>query len=304
MISVCIPVFNCNITGLVDKLSEQGEKSCIPYEIILIDDRSSERFRLSNEKAFRDHNCIMLEENIGRSKIRNLFLNYANYDKLLFLDCDSEIISNEFLANYIKEAMPDYSGVIYGGLVNDKTEPPGERRLRWKYGISREGGIASIRERSPYRHFRANNFLVDRKILEVIKFEERIVEYGHEDTLFAYRLMKGGITVKHIDNPVLHCCRESNMEFLDKSKNGVANLVAIMKYTDHDREFINGVRLLRTYLKIRQWRLQSFLGLLSGITQPGLKILLARGLGGLWMLDLYKLGILLQTGTVKKNGRQ
>jgi hypothetical protein len=290
MISICIPVFDCNITGLVDTLTEQCESSGIPCELILIDDRSSDRFRLCNEKAFRDHNGILLEENIGRSKIRNLFLHYANYDNLLFLDCDSAIVSDEFLGNYIREALLDSSGVIYGGLVNDKTEPPRERRLRWKYGVSREGGKACRRERSPYRHFRANNFLADRKILELVKFEERIVEYGYEDSLFAYRLMKTGIRVRHIDNPVLHSCNEENTEFLRKSEKGVENLVKIIGYTGYDEDFSGNIRLLRVYKRITKLKLCGIVDFSFMLLNPWLKSLLTRGFACLWLLDFYKLG--------------
>lgn len=256
---------------------------------------------MSNEKACRDHTCILLEENIGRSKIRNLFLNYANYDKLLFLDCDSAIISNEFLENYIKEAILNNSGVIYGGLVNDKTEPPRERRLRWKYGIIREGGKASIRERWPYRYFRGNNFLVDRKILEAIKFDEKIVEYGYEDTLFAYRLMKTGIQVRHIDNPVLHSCNEENAEFLRKSEKSVENLVSIIGYAGYDEEFMGNIRLLRVFKRIRKLKLCSIVDLSFMLLNPWLKILLTKGFAGLWLLDFYKLGHLNRIGIHLKN---
>jgi GT2 family glycosyltransferase len=304
MISVCIPIYNCRVTTLLRELRALIRASGVKAEIILIDDRSSDEYREHNSQLCNEHKYILLENNIGRSRIRNLFLAYAVYPYLLFLDCDSIITSPDFLMNYISELRRTGSPVICGGLTNETSVPPRKERLRWKYGISREENPASLRNLDPYGFFRTNNFIIDRNVLENIGFDERISGYGYEDTLFAYRLMKGGITVMHTDNPVLHCCRESNLEFLDKSKNGVSNLVAIMEYIDYDREFINGIRLLRTHSKLSQWRLQSILALLSRITQPGLKILLAWGYGGLWMLDLYKLGVLLRTGRMKKNGRR
>jgi glycosyltransferase involved in cell wall biosynthesis len=300
MISVCIPIYNCRVAILLRELRSLIRASGVKAEISLIDDRSADEYREYNRHVCREHKYILLENNIGRSRIRNLFLKHAEFPYLLFLDCDSIINSPDFLNNYVSELRKTGSPVICGGLANETSVPSRKERLRWKYGISREENPAPLRNLDPYGFFRTNNFITDRNVLENIGFDERISGYGYEDTLFAYRLMKGDITVTHIDNPVLHCCRESNREFLDKSKNGVANLVAIMEYIDYDKEFINGIRLLRTHLKLRQWRLLSILTLLSGITQPGLEILLARGYGGLWMLDLYKLGVLLRTGRIKK----
>jgi glycosyltransferase involved in cell wall biosynthesis len=300
MISVCIPVYNCRVTGLIRDLSAMIASSGVTAEIVIIDDRSADQYREDNRKACQDHMYILLEKNIGRSRIRNLFLDYARYPYLLFLDCDSVMTSAGFLLDYIKEIQRSGASVICGGLTNQADVPPGHSSLRWKYGKCREENPASLRNQDPYGFFRSNNFLADRKVFDNIRFDERITGYGYEDTLFAYHLMKDNMTVSHIDNPVLHCCMESNREFLEKSENGVSNLVAIMEYINYEREFIRKIRLLRTYQKIRRWHLLPAVRRISGITRPVLKALLVRGYGRLWMLDLYKLGILLRTDAIKK----
>ena len=88
MISICIPVYNFNITSLVNELSNQVNSLNIPCEIIVIDD-CSENFKRINKIECEKHTYIELSENIGRARIRNLFLKYAKYEYLLFLDCDS-----------------------------------------------------------------------------------------------------------------------------------------------------------------------------------------------------------------------
>jgi len=55
-------------------------------------------FKKINENVCRKEIYIQLDNNIGRAKIRNLFLKYAKYDYLLFLDCDTFIISDDFVA--------------------------------------------------------------------------------------------------------------------------------------------------------------------------------------------------------------
>ena len=93
MLSVCIPVYNFNVTSLVEELSKQVRNLEVQVEIIIIDDCSLEAFRQVNEKACSRETYIKLSENIGRSKIRNLFLEHAANEYLLFLDCDSVVIS-------------------------------------------------------------------------------------------------------------------------------------------------------------------------------------------------------------------
>src|SRR4030042_667421 len=102
MISICIPVYNFDVTSLVSELSEQVKSLPKPYEVIIIDDCSDNKFKAINRNVCKSFIYIELEENIGRSKIRNLFLRYAKYGYLLFIDCDSIIESSDFLLKYFE----------------------------------------------------------------------------------------------------------------------------------------------------------------------------------------------------------
>src|SRR5690554_7574861 len=119
MISVCIPVFNFDVTDLVNALLLQLEATS---EIVLIDDASTERFQQINRNLTSDKvKLIELEENVGRAKIRNLFLEYANNPYLVFLDCDAKIISENYLHNYRMLLNNDVQ-VVCGGSVNRSEE--------------------------------------------------------------------------------------------------------------------------------------------------------------------------------------
>ncbi len=102
MISICIPIYNFNVVNLIDTIVNQGENSKKIFEIICIDDNSSEKtLKLNSEISFHESvKYLTLKENIGRSKIRNLFLENANYANLLFIDCDCSIQSENFLEKY------------------------------------------------------------------------------------------------------------------------------------------------------------------------------------------------------------
>ena len=74
MISVCIPVFQVEVERLVNELNNQIQN--LEVEIILIDDASDTWIREKNTDLKVDK-YIQLHQNIGRSKIRNLFLKYS-----------------------------------------------------------------------------------------------------------------------------------------------------------------------------------------------------------------------------------
>src|ERR1035437_10178864 len=97
MLSICIPVYNYDVTMLVQILYQQAGELQIVFEIICIDDCSKEEYRKVNEQVITYAKYVQLHQNIGRAKIRNLFLEYVHFKYLLFLDCDSEIISDDFV---------------------------------------------------------------------------------------------------------------------------------------------------------------------------------------------------------------
>ena len=48
------------------------------------------------------------------------------------------------------------------------------------------------------------NLLAPKDIFQKIAFNEKLNGYGHEDTLFGVELKKEGVTMAHIDNPIIH----------------------------------------------------------------------------------------------------
>ena len=49
-------------------------------------------------------------------------------------------------------------------------------------------------------------------------FDETITHYGHEDTLFGLVLKKEGIKILHIDNPLMNCGLDTNLDVLLKTE--------------------------------------------------------------------------------------
>src|SRR5512133_1673334 len=139
MLSILIPVYNFNIVKLVTELHRQATKAAIPFEIIILDDCSSELLRDQNKDVANlpGIRFYELEKNIGRSRIRNRLAEMAIYPALLFMDCDSEVASEDYIQKYLPYT--DQEIVVCGGNIY-QSDPPDdpEYLLRWLYGIRRE----------------------------------------------------------------------------------------------------------------------------------------------------------------------
>jgi glycosyltransferase involved in cell wall biosynthesis len=294
MISICVPVYNFYIARLVNALSAQVQLLPVPAEIIIIDDGSREEIRTGNRKACKDVQYIELGENTGRAKIRNRFLHYARYDYLLFLDCDGKIISDNFLSMYTDQLNGQRDTVICGGRIYQAARPERNKLLRWKYGIKRESQPPELRNVSPNASFMTNNFVIRKDIFSQVNFDERIIHYGHEDTLLGYRLKQKRIEIIHIDNPVLNDHLESNTVYLKKTTAAIKNLPSILGYADFDNAFIHDVKLLRTWSTINSYNITGLVYIGFLCLEPFISRCLKAGYFRMWMFDLYKLGMFIQ----------
>jgi len=290
-LSICIPVFNFDVNDLVRDLSQQILSDRLDAEIILIDDASTDIFvKINDNLKDKVSSFIFLEENIGRSRIRNLFLDYtAQSAYLLFLDCDGKIISQSFLKTYcdfIERQNPD---VIFGGRQVSNIKPSSEYGLRWKFATERENLPVLKRLISPYLDFQTNNFVVKRSVLERIPFNTSITQYGYEDLVFSKDLQDHSIKIDHIENPVFNNDVESNDVFLSKADESAKSLAQLIK-TDENFDKVSDIRLVKAYLVLRKTGLIKIYLKIYRITKNRIIKKLLSGNASLKMLDLYKLG--------------
>lgn len=290
MLSILIPIYNFDLRPLVRDLLAQASEQVVPIEIVLLDDGSELRFREKNQEL-QNWEGVMYEElpqNVGRARIRNLLAQKARYDYLLFMDGDSRVVRKDYLLRYLQRLLPNT--VLYGGRVYPD-QPPQEAdlHLHWFVGKAREESTAAQRQKAPYRSFMTNNYLLPKSIQLAIPFEERLLQYGHEDTLFGLQLETAGVDILHLDNPIEHIGLEKTTVFLDKTKKAIQNLVFLAKaYPEMQtrllqvaRRFqrlrLDGLLLRRFRRKAEKWeqKLQE--------KQPDLTI-----------FDLWKLGVLLE----------
>jgi len=223
-LSILIPIYNYDVTSLVQSLSEQSEELKEEIEIICYDDGSDLSFKKSNQ-ILSQLPLVLYHElpmNVGRAAVRNKLGRTAKGRHLLFLDCDSGIIKKDFLRTYVADFN---KAVVSGGRVYDRSEPSDTKKiLHWKYGSIKESLPYDRRNRQPYIYFHSNNFRISKELFQETGFDESVKGYGYEDLLFAKTLKDKNIPIDHIDNPVEHLCIEVNEDFLNKTKRAVQNL--------------------------------------------------------------------------------
>lgn len=291
MLSILIPLYNFDCYSLVEALSQQAQNIDAIYEILVMDDCSTHSFD-QNQKIAQLPNCrfIRLSENVGRAEIRNRLAAMAKYDYLLFLDCDSAVISNKFIERYISFCN-EKDIVVCGGRVYE-SHPPKDKNLflHWYYGSKREVISVDERQKNPYRSFMSNNFLISKSLFDKILFNEKIRTYGHEDSLFGYEIKKRNVTVYHIDNPLMHVGLEPANRILEKEKESVGNLILICNNLVGDEELAADIKLLRYALLIKKLHLCGIISILHRSLHRSIEANVLSDKPSLFLLDVYKLG--------------
>ena len=292
-LSVCIPVYNFDVNDLVNDLQNQIDTGNLDVDIILIDDASDRNFvEINKDLDVTVSQFIFLDKNIGRSKIRNLFLKYSGSEYLLFLDCDGKIISKDFLQTYFDFIEKHEPEVVYGGRKVNDVQPHSEYGLRWRFAVERENLPLKQRLRSPYLDFQTNNFIVKRIILEKTPFDEGITQYGYEDLIFSKDLYNNRIKVDHINNPIFNNDVETNLVFLSKADQSAKSLAELIK-NDKENKRVSQIKLAKAYLFLRKTQSIFLYNIIYKLFKPYIRKTLLSGKGSLKVLDLYKLGQLI-----------
>lgn len=291
MLSILIPTYNFDCRALVQTLDFQCQRANITYEIICLDDASNSDFQQINAQLNEyspqiKYQC--LSTNIGRAKIRNQLTRLARYNYLLFMDCDAKVRSETYINDYLKIVSEDY--VICGGRIYDSVPPDSqEHKLHWLYGKQREQLPAFIRQQQPYANFMTNNFLITKHLMSAYPFEETLILYGHEDTLFGLQLKQKQIAIRHIDNPLEHIGLENTTIFLHKQKQAIRNLIQLL-----DAGHPISTKLIRTHQRLHYWRLIPYLRPFQKKIQQLAYQQLLRGSEKLLWLDIWKLMVFLE----------
>ena len=297
MLSILIPTYNYNITRLVNDLHQQAMDAMVGFEMIVLEDGST-KFLEENKEIERLSSVKyeVLSENIGRSAIRNKLADKAQYNYLLFLDCDAEIRNQNFIRRYIS-CCADIVVVLGGRIYDDSVSP--EYSLIWRYGTGRErNDLKNQHSRQKYTVFTSPNFLISKSVFSEVRFDESIKGYGHEDTIFGIELDNKGLKLTFVDNPVVHVGLEDNKTFVLKTENALRNLCHLYQSKKYPT-LVKSSKILSSFVCIKKYRLHFVLSFFFQV----FKRVLLKNLHGdnpsLFVFDCYKLGFLCKISCVR-----
>ncbi len=292
MLSILIPVYNYDIRTLIKQLAHQCSTSHLNYEIICLDDASSPKYQdyYQEVKKTLKIQWLSTSKNIGRSAARNALARQANFENVLFLDCDVLLPDEHFIDHY-KECIQHINYQVVYGSCHYPVEKPTDQKLvlHWIYGSQKENPPLAERIKRPYETFHTVNFLVKRKIILANPFDESISRYGYEDSVWANSLKLKNISILHIDNPVLHTGIYSSKQFLRKTAQAIHNLIYL-----NSKTISFETQLLKLAKKIKAFGLESIVFKIYKKNERKIVKNLLSENPSLFYLSIYKLGILLR----------
>jgi len=289
MLSILIPVYNYNAFPLILELHKQCTDCGINFEILSQDDASQSSLNVFNENVNALSNCsfITLKENLAHRENRNSLAEKAKFDYFLFIDGDSIIIHDNYIKKYIHN-LADFD-VIYGGRLHPEKCPSDNQKLRWKYGRFIEDKSAANRKKKSYQSLLFNNTIIKKDCFNKVKFDKNIKKYGHDDTQFSYQLSLLKSKVNHIENPIEHGDIDTNLDYLNKTKESLENLITLYKEEKIDIDFI---KLIQLYHFLKRTKSPFIISKLYSIIEKSLFKNLTGDNPNLLVFNMFRVGYL------------
>lgn len=226
MLSILIPTYDYDCLRLVTDLQQQCEElqaevgaEMFDYEIIVADDAGKNKaITERNELVELLPQCryVKMQANVGRALLCNWLFEEASFEYLLLIDADAEVCTSDFIRTYWQQRQK--ADVLVGSICTPKTAPRGhELRLKYEQAAEKKRS-ASYRNAHTSANFSTFNVWINRKVTDQHNFDERCIEYGYEDALWGLNLVQAGISILHIENPLIHTGINSNESFLANSE--------------------------------------------------------------------------------------
>lgn len=285
-LSILIPTHNYDCSRLVYDLETQLSED---DEIIVGNDCSTDKSivaklnKIGNSGKSRLYTPSENQHPLGRAAIRNAMAREAKGEWLLFIDADAEVRSKTFIDDYLSATK--FAPVVCGGTGNLSECPSPECRLRYDYEVEAEKRLTVERRREfPYAQLTTFNFLIRRDIFLSIEFDEKIREYGYEDTCFGFELKERGIAIHHIDNKLIHLGIEPSTVYLAKIETALRSLAKL------EPEQRRQIRLSAFAMKLERYCLLGLVRYVFRLTKTQLRANLLDKHPNQKLFTFYKLG--------------
>ena len=239
ILSILVPIYNWDISLLLDKLAEDihSGKFNDMVEVIVIDDCSTDdKIRTTNGKKVLEYRNTganikysELLKNLGRALTRNMLAEQASGKFLLFLDADVLPDQTDFLRMYIEYASKNEWDVVCGGLSSIHRKMVDKKydfSFYWNTKIVAKA--TEVRNKTPWRYLWTSNIMVRKSVFQELPFDERFSGYGFEDSEWGIRL-SNKYKVLHIDNTVSHLGLVTKETTYKKMRDSIENYVLLAK---------------------------------------------------------------------------
>ncbi|MDC0189386.1 glycosyltransferase [Flavobacteriales bacterium] len=288
-LSILIPCYNWDVLEFIRKIHKLcvDEKRITQFEIICFEDASSKSYSNYLIKKLKHVKHLNLSENIGRSAIRNKLGEASKYNWLLFIDCDSKIVNNNFIQEYINatEQKGSLETVFYGSTMYEKKNNDITKTLHHKYG-------SQIETKRKLKIFSSHHFLIHKSKFGENKFDETIKTYGYEDTLFS---ISSNLKFKYINNPLIHTGLKTNTVFLEDTQKAIYNLT---NYTNQIKT-IKYIKVLKWGRIIEKLKISKIILIIFNIMESKIVENLKSESPKIILFQLYKLGLLIKLKSKK-----
>ena len=156
--------------------------------------------------------------------------------------------------------------------------PEKNKTLHWKYGVK-------IESKKKKKIFSSHHFIIHKNAFKKIKFNEEIIDYGHEDTIFWIDLKKENYTFEFIENPLTHIGLETNEQYIKKTKSALKNIYLLNKKYD-----LKNTSIIKTHIILSKFYLNYIVLLVFNLTEKNILKNLLSGKPSLILFQMYKMG--------------
>ena len=266
-------------------------------------DDGSDGFALTANQSLENSRAVLFyrhEKNEGRMQTRQKLSGLARYEYLLFLDCDSKIIKDDFLSTYFDLIKEDIKLASGGRVYTDAAPAECDLMLHWKYGRKRESRPRKEGQGSG-TGFMSNNFLIRKEIFKSLDISLQLTGYGHEDSCWGIQFEQAGISCRYINNPVLHAAIEKADIYIEKSEMALANLLVLEKKVDK-KMISRHVKIFRWYRRLKRTGLSGLYLFFEKIFHGYFRRNLLSCKPSLFFFDCYRLAVLIKMAKQNKAG--
>lgn len=243
-LSILIPVYNYNVAPLLRRLHEQclQVSEGTEIEILAVDDGSEEKFNNESEAEKLSLVCYHeLDENAGRSAIRNYLLSLSRGRYVLFLDADMMPDHDNFVQTYFDLAQSGVE-IVCGGISYQQYAHRDPSASFYLYKSQKTEVLsAAVRNKSPWRYLFTSNILIRSDIIKKINFNEQFKGYGYEDIEWGIRLAKS-YEIKHVDNTCTHFGVMSKDQVFRNMRDSIENYALLHHLHPKETEGVGAMR--------------------------------------------------------------